>query len=144
MLYILVTYKEVSKDMLYYWVQELGTLRSQQLGFNVYEPEKSKMKVPYVRSNNGLMVVLTCPLPVDEVILSQKRKNKAPKNKSKNKSTSTNLMTTFLRIFKNNTDTIYKLHVGTSLFSIWFVFRTNEEGIITSTPKTKLLLTFVV
>ena len=93
MLYILVTYKEVSKDMLYYWVQELGTLRSLQLGFNVYEPEKSKMKVPHAfRFNNELKVVLTCPVsPTDATTLPQKRKKKVPLKKSGKKSTETKL-----------------------------------------------------
>jgi len=93
MLDILVTYKEVSKDMLYYWVQELGTLRSLQLGFNVYEPEKSKMKVPHAfRFNNELKVVLTCPVsPTDATTLPQKRKKKVPLKKSGKKSTETKL-----------------------------------------------------
>jgi len=79
--------------MLYYWVQELGTLRSLQLGFNVYEPEKSKMKVPHAfRSNNGLKVVLTCPVsPTDATTLPQKRKKKVPLKKSGKKSTETKL-----------------------------------------------------
>lgn len=90
--------------MLYYWVQELGAIRSLQLGFNVHEPEKSTMKVPHAfRSNGGLKVVLTCPVPVHYVTPSQKRKKKVPTNKSEKKSTkknyspSTNLMTTSLR-----------------------------------------------
>ena len=74
--------------MLYYWVQELGAIRSLQLGFNVHEPEKSTMKVPHAfRSNGGLKVVLTCPVPVHYVTPSQKRKKKVPTNKSEKKST---------------------------------------------------------